>query len=64
PQAPHSTIRQLLNTFVNNAAFKVELSLKREAAKRLSESGLQHLGNSLPQQKNVAIPNMNSEEQL
>lgn len=49
---------------LNNAAFKVELSLKREAAKRLSESGLQHLGNSLPQQKNVAIPNMNSEEQL
>ena len=47
-----------------NAALKVELSLKREAAKRLSESGLQHLGNSLPQQKNVAIPNMNNEKQL
>ncbi len=59
-----SELRKLNDDFVNNAALKVELSLKREAAKRLSESGLQHLGNSLPQQKNVAIHDMNNEKQL
>lgn len=34
-----------------DALLKIELSVKREAAKRLSESGLQHFGKKLPQQK-------------
>ena len=44
-----------------DALLKIELSVKREAAKRLSESGLQHVRKNLPRQMDVVILNMNSE---